>query len=105
MRDKRMMARATQGLAFIASSLGVGGVTWIVARSLGMHGASGGILWSGGLLVVALGAGGSLSALSSLDTQDEQARGRALAALVLCPLGVFTSAFLIAVGQGVVAAH
>ena len=70
-----------------------------------MHGSSGGVLWAGGLLVAALGVVGSVSALSSLDTQDEQARGRAFAALLLCPFGVFASAFLIAVGQSVLATH
>jgi hypothetical protein len=100
-----MMARATQGLALVGASLGAGGVTWIAAQSLGMHGSSGGVLWSGGLITAALGLVGSLLALWSLNTEDEQARVRAFAALVLCPIGVFASAFLIAVGQSVLATH
>jgi hypothetical protein len=100
-----MMARAPLGLALVGAAVGVSVVTWIAAQSLGMHGSSGVVLWSGGLLTAALGLAGSLSALSSLNTEDGQAQGRAFAALVLCPAGVFASAFLIAMGQGVIVAH
>ena len=104
-KDKAMMTRATRGLAVVGAASGVGAVTWLVAQSLGMHGPSGGVLWGGGLITAALGLVGSLLALSSLNTEDQHARGRASAALVRCPIGVFASAFLIAVGQSVLAAH
>lgn len=105
MKDKRIMARATQGLVLAGAALGTGILTWIIARSLGMHASAGGVLWAGGLVTVALGMVGSLLALVAVGSDDPQARGRAIAALVLCPAGVFASAFLIAVGQNVLAAH
>ena len=104
-KDKAMMTRATRGLAVVGAASGVGAVTWLVAQSLGMHGPSGGVLWGGGLITAALGLVGSLLALSSLNTADEQARVRAFAALVLCPIGVFASAVLISVGRSAHAAH